>query len=101
MVAGPHESWLSETTNPPVAGAFETVTPFEFSSIDHLPANWTFLDDGEGTISFSGAPSFQLCDCIYLDPPSVTVTEVTLIIEGDFPVATEVQSWGRIKAAYR
>lgn len=101
MVAGPHEFWLSETTNPPVAGAFETVTPFEFYSSNHLPATWTFLDDGEGTISFSGSPIFQLCDCVYLDPPSVTVTEVTLIIEGDFPVPIEVQSWGRIKAAYR
>ena len=101
MVAGPEQYWLSEATNPPVAGAFETVTPFVFLSFDHTPANWTFLADGEGTIWFYGALLFELLDCIYLNPPSVTVTEVTLIFDADIPVPTEVQSWGRIKAAYR
>ena len=101
MFAGPEQYWLSEAMNPPVAGAFETVTPFVFLSSDHTPANWTFLADGEGTIWFYGALLFELLDCIYLNPPSVTVTEATLIFDADIPVPTQVQSWGRIKAAYR
>lgn len=101
MVAGPDQYWLSEATNPPVAGAFETVTPCVFYSFDHLPANWTFLADGEGTIWFRGAPAGGPVTCIYLNPPSVTVTEATLIFDADIPVPTQVQSWGRIKAAYR
>jgi hypothetical protein len=101
MFAGPDQYWLSEATNPPVAGAFETITPFTFLSISHLPESWTFLADGEATIGFYGAPMGTVLDCIDLNPPSVTVTEATLIFDADIPVPTKVQSWGRIKAAYR
>jgi hypothetical protein len=102
MLAGPDQFWLSEAANPPVAGAFETITPFVFVSIHHLPASWTFLADGEGSIGFYGAPIGRvLLDCVDLNPPSVTVTEATLIFDADFPVPTKVRTWGRVKAAYR
>lgn len=101
MFAGPDQSWSAEATNPPVAGAFETITPFEFLTFSHIPPNWTFLAGGEGTIEFSGAPAGGVLDCSYLTPPSVTVTEATLIFDADFPVPAKIRSWGRIKAAYR
>jgi hypothetical protein len=101
MFAGPDQRWLAEARNPPVAGAFETITPFEFLTFSHIPPNWTFLANGEGAITMYGGPTGTVTDCVDLNSPSVTVTEATLIFDADIPVPIKVRSWGRIKAAYR
>jgi len=101
MFAGLDQHWIAEARNPPVAGAFETITPFEFLTFSHIPPNWDFLAGGEGGITLYAGPACTVLDCVDLNPPSVTVTEATLIFDADIPVPTRARSWGRIKAAYR
>lgn len=99
--AGPHDYWISEAMNPPVAGDFETITPFVYISFSQVPANWNFLADGEGMITLYGSPVGTLLDCVDLNMPSLTVTEATLIFDADMPVPTLRRTWGALKSAYR
>jgi len=91
LLAAPH---------PPVVpdGPFGWTAPFETTD----GATWDFLLDGEGEISLTGAPALLIGLCH--EPwvvPSGTVTEAVLIIDAEFPVATEPSTWGKIKALYR
>jgi hypothetical protein len=90
--------WLS-APHPPVipSGPFGWTAPFSTSD----GATWDFLMDGEGEISLYGAPTALLGLCQQGVVPSGTVTEAVLIIDAEFPVATEPSTWGRIKALYR
>jgi len=91
--------WLA-APHPPVDpnGSFGWTAPFETSN----GATWGFLMDGEGEVSLFGAPTALVGGCH--EPwivPSGSVTEAVLIVDAEFPVATEPSTWGKIKALYR
>ena len=65
-------------------------------------ANWNFLLDGVGAVTFHGGGAGYITICSSTSaPPTVTVTEAVLILDAEFPVAIESSTWGRIKALYR
>jgi hypothetical protein len=79
-------------------GNFEFAMLFE--PIDD-PVTWDFFLDGEAELALSGAPWTQLTVCDPLLFPSGVVTEVTLFVDGEFPLLVEPSTWGRVKALYR
>jgi hypothetical protein len=93
-------NWWLASPHPYVRpdGAFGWTASFHSSD----GATWGFLLDGEGEIILFGGPGGLIADCH--QPwviPSGSVTEAVLIIDAEFPVATEPSTWGRVKALYR
>lgn len=67
-----------------------------------LGATWDFLLDGTADLNFGlwGEPA--ILECILVGPPDVTVlSEVTLLVDGDFSTPARASSWGHVKAIYR
>jgi hypothetical protein len=85
---------------PFTAGAFSWTAAFQ--AVPPSGSTWDFLLDGTAEINLWGEPSGFILICSPASPsPTLTVTEAVLIIDGDFPIATETSTWGRIKALYR
>jgi hypothetical protein len=83
-------------------GAVTATQPF--GPIPDVPApSWAFLLDGVADLSLGCA---SCCDpfseCVRFGPDESTVlTEVTLLIDGEFPTPAPAVSWGGVKAIYR
>jgi len=91
--------WFAEDFTMP-AGEFSWTLPFT-----HIAGNsptWDFLLDGSGEIMLYGYPAGLVGLC-FEDPvePSGVITEAVLLVDGEFPIAVETSTWGRIKALYR
>ena len=62
---------------------------------------WDFLMDGHGTIELEGmGPPILLCEGP-VTWPWARVDQVSLVVDGEFPVAAAKRTWGAIKAIYR
>jgi hypothetical protein len=70
----------------------------------HYPeaVNWSFFLDGSSNLvlNASGVPPIFECNLVG-EPDQTTFTEVTLIVDGEFPTPAPTTSWGAIKASYR
>jgi len=70
---------------------------------DTPPGSWAFLLDGQADLSLGCA---SCCDpfseCVRVGPEeATTLSEVTLLIDGEFPTPAPRASWGQLKAIYR
>ncbi|MFH1011275.1 MAG: hypothetical protein V1784_08580, partial [bacterium] len=81
------------------SGAFAAELTFE--ELYGSPVTWDFLQTQTGTLHFQCGPTAILGVCVMTVWPCATITEATLIIEGEFEVATDNQSWGVIKSLYK
>jgi hypothetical protein len=88
--------WIADRFTENESGSFEMTVQFEPTLIGE--PTWEFLIAGGGKVSCLGYSSPTIPDCYYNPEPTATIEEATLIIEGEFPVATETNTWGRIKA---
>jgi hypothetical protein len=96
----PSHYWFADEGMPFTAGAFSWTAAFQ--AVPPSGSTWDFLLDGTAEINLWGEPSGFILICSPASPsPTLTVTEAVLIIDGDFPIATETSTWGRIKALYR
>jgi hypothetical protein len=96
LPADAQESWSATVRPPDVPGVFEWTGDF-FSP---LGLTWDFLLDGEAAVSLE-TPTMSIPECNSPVPAAVTVTGATLIVDADFPVPVQVNTWGRIKGLYR
>jgi hypothetical protein len=89
--------WMASHTPQPFVGQFE----MELVPVAYGSATWDFLNSGMGDIDLHGRPSeinnYQCWPVFY---PEAAVDTATLIIEGDFYVAVQSNSWGCIKALF-
>jgi len=65
--------------------------------------SWALLLDGQADLTLGCA---SCCDpfseCVRVGPEeATTLSEVTLLIDGEFPTPVAPASWGRVKAIYR
>lgn len=88
--------WVADRFTEAESGPFEMTVPFD-SLLVGSPT-WEFLTLGGGTVKCTGYSSPAGGECYYDPYPSATIEEAVLIIEGEFPVATEASTWGRIKS---
>lgn len=93
--------WTVEQFSGTTAGAFGWTQAFFTNSVP--AATWAFLDGGSGVVTMTGFASGGVPECLPLTspPPAVTLDEVTLLVDADFPVPTLPRSWGGVKAIYR
>jgi hypothetical protein len=92
------ELWMAEQITPMVTGSFELTVPFE--QIYGWHVTWDFLLAGYGEVRLDGMPAGTILSCSPTIWPAATVTEAVLLVEGEFPVATQSSTWGSIKALY-
>ena len=90
------EWWVADRFTEAESGAFEMTLPFD--SLYGREPTWDFLTLGGGTVTCTGYRSPAVGECYYDPSPSATIEGAVLLIEGEFPVATEERTWGRIKA---
>ncbi len=88
--------WYLVAYAPNVPGEFEWTGAF----VNLFTTSWDFLLNGEASVSLEG-PNLPNPACNTQVPAAVTVTGVTLIVDGDFDVPVQVNTWGRIKGLYR
>ncbi len=90
--------WFTQGPGELGTGAFDwtsTFVPF------HAPT-WDFLLDGTGQINLGGQAESAIPECTLINnAASLTVSDVTLIVDGEFPTPANVSTWGRIKAQFR
>lgn len=90
--------WLVESVNSMVPGAFEWTQTFA----PYLGATWSFLLDGSGQIWLGVGGTPPIPECFPVGPGAdVTLEEVTLLVDGEFPTPVRNATWGRVKAQYR
>jgi hypothetical protein len=95
---GTGDWWYSICSSAFLPGQFTSTVVFEpFSGT----ATWDFLLDGEAVMLFSGLPASEQTICTPIIVPHGNLTEVTLVIDGDFPLPVRASTWGSIKALYR
>jgi hypothetical protein len=67
-----------------------------------VPADWSFLATGEGTLFLTGLPGPFCSYPRFCTPgPSMSLTAAELIIEIPMPTPLEEHPWGTLKAIYR
>jgi len=94
--------WWVGASGPSTSGSYDLTQEFRAMDPSGI-APWDFLLDGQAQLEFDCAPAVKTlyCDESYPpNPPVMHLQEVDLIIDGDFPVPTVPQTWGRIKALY-
>jgi hypothetical protein len=64
-------------------------------------ATWETLMSGQFVVYLSTGPTGLIGVCIGVTPPHGSVTDVRLIIEGDFPTAVSPSTWGQLKSLWR
>lgn len=65
-------------------------------------ATWGFMLDGTAELWLSGSGIDPYFECSLVGPPpTVTLDEVVLLVDGDFPTPAARPSWGRVKSMYR
>jgi hypothetical protein len=95
---GTGDWWYSICSSAFLPGQFTSTVVFEpFSGT----ATWDFLLDGEAVMLFSGLPASEQTICTPIIVPHGNLTEVTLVIDGDFPLPVRASTWGSIKSLYR
>ena len=79
------------------SGAFDVTVPFA----SYAGATWGFLDGGTGTVTLggSGCPILDGCWPV-TDCSEAYVEQAFLVLDGEFPIAVEETTWGRVKALF-
>lgn len=70
----------------------------ELEKTEESPATWDFLQQGFGSVSVGITAYVLLPGCIVIDYPVETISEATLLIEADWILAAEGDTWGAIKS---
>jgi len=91
--------WMAGHSSQLPSGDFEIILPFRELYGWHV--TWDFLLAGYGEVRLDGPGEGFVLVCTPTIWPDATVAEATLIVEGEFPVATESNTWGSIKALFR
>lgn len=81
------------------SGSFEFTLLFEPFPIGE--PTWEFIILGGGTVDLNAYAGFLIPECWFEVYPDATIEEATLIIDGDFPIAAETYTWGRIKSLFK
>ena len=63
-------------------------------------ATWETLMSGNFTVLLEAGPPGLIGVCVGVTPPRGSVTEVRLIIEGDFLSSVSPSTWGRLKSLW-
>lgn len=99
-----NESYWHAGELTPETGDPGNIYEFEFTDSFRslFNASWDFFVGSTHTLEleFHGIPSAFIAICSVVDFPSGSVTRAELILEGDFPLAAEPTTWGRIKSLY-
>jgi hypothetical protein len=103
MSDSPNQSWNAEPNMPLVSGPIDVTAPFTTTGYPGHPAGtWDFLAGGSGTVTIGGGPGASVLGCSSGGAfPTVTLTQVWLLVDADIPVAAHGASWGSVKAIYR
>jgi hypothetical protein len=100
IIASPPQTgfWSAGVASSLEGGPFENTD--QFKGHGGTPT-WDYLIEGTATVSLfaSLAPIIDTCWPV-AQYSEGEIGEATLIIDGDFPVPAEDQTWGRIKALY-
>ncbi len=65
-------------------------------------ATWEYLEAGRGDVRLSGSGYCNpFVECYAITCAVAIVSEAVLVVEADFAVSTENESWGVIKSLYR
>lgn len=89
--------WLVQRFNE-ASGPVSWTLPFA----SYLGADWSMLLDGTTEIGLSGYGVPAIMECVLVGPgDTVTIDEVTLLVDGEFPTPAGGTSWGRVKSIYR
>ena len=91
--------WMAWQAAPLPSGDFEIVLPF--TELYGWHVTWEFLRAGYGEVRLDGPGAGHVLLCTVSIWPDATVTDAVLVIDGEFPVATEGSTWGSIKALFR
>jgi hypothetical protein len=90
--------WNANCATPNESSAFECQMRF----YPYTGATWEYLEAGRGDVDLYGVGySNPFVECYAVTCAVAIVTEAVLIIEADFEVSTESESWGAIKSLYR
>jgi len=103
MIDSPYQGWDAEPNMPLVSGPIDVTAPFVTDGYPGHPAGtWDFLAGGSGSVTIGGGPGASVLGCSSGGPfPTVTLTQVWLLVDADIPVAAHGASWGSVKAIYR
>jgi len=91
--------WWAGAAGSPDGGPFEHTMMFR--ELYGWPVTWDFLKAGYGEIHFMARPYNPWVECSAIVWPDATVNEAVLIVEGDFKVGVEKNTWGSIKALFQ
>ena len=95
----PTHGWGAFVLTPEETGEFEGTEDFLYAL---GVTDFSFLLDGAATVFLAGWPTGMPLGCSpATEFPEATVSEATLILDGDFPVQTHGSTWGRLKALFR
>ena len=90
--------WYTEQNGYLTPGSFDWTSNFT----SYGAATWNFLLDGTGDLSFGGYSGSAIPECYPTEvEATLTVDEVVLSVDGEFPTPANPSTWGRIKAQYR
>jgi len=78
------------------------LSPFDVEVEFHplSDATWETLMTGHFTVRLEAAPPVMVGLCVGVTQPRGTMTEVRLIIEGNFPSPVTPSTWGRLKSLW-
>ncbi|NIO00771.1 MAG: hypothetical protein GTO42_01315 [Candidatus Latescibacteria bacterium] len=88
--------WGASYTYEDSSSALDFTMKFQTQS----QATWDFMKQGTGDLSLMWCPLPYVLTCSEIIVPSVEITNAHLIIDGDFPVPVEINTWGAIKSLY-
>jgi hypothetical protein len=91
--------WMADQSSQLPSGDFEIILPFR--EIYGWHVTWDFLLAGYAEVRLDGGGAGFTLNCSPTIWPDATVTEAVLLVDGEFPVATEGSTWGSIKALFR
>jgi hypothetical protein len=91
--------WMIEQRNH-ASGPIDWTIPLTAAVYSNPDWSSLITETPELTLRAWGLP--PMFECHLVGPPdTVTVDEVTLLVDGDFPTPAGVTSWGRVKSIYR
>jgi len=81
---------------PMESGSFQMTIPFKSFG----GATWEFLKSGRGDVELQGIPCGYILICMGIEEPDAVVEEAALIIEADFPISTDSETWSSVKTLF-
>jgi len=91
--------WMASQSAQLPSGDFEITMPFQ--QLYGWYVTWDFFLAGYAEVRLDGPGAGFILTCTPTIWPDATVTDAVLLVDGEFPAATEQSTWGSIKALFR